>query len=243
MPMPNNFFRFKQFTVYQQHCAMKVCTDACLFGAWVTNIITNKKLPCNLMLDIGAGTGLLSLMLAQQLINSTIHAIEIEEAASMQTEENFAASPWQGRLHVFNNAIQSYFSLLQYDFIISNPPFFKNDLVSKSAKRNVALHSHQLSLEELLIAVQKHLSASGHFAVLLPFHRTQLFERLAQTANFYLQQKTLVQQTPDHAPFRSMLLFGRKQKVPEQTTIIIKDAKGNYTDAFIALLKDYYLYL
>jgi tRNA1Val (adenine37-N6)-methyltransferase len=107
----------------------------------------------------------------------------------------------------------------------------------------VALHSHQLSLEELLAAIQTHVSASGHFAVLLPFHRTQLFETLAQTANFYLQQKTLVQQTPVHAPFRSMLLFGREQKEHEQTSIVIKDATGNYTGTFIALLKDYYLYL
>lgn len=241
--MPNNFFRFKQFTIYQQHCAMKVCTDACLFGAWIANNITTKKLKSNSILDIGAGTGLLSLMLAQLLSNSILHAIEIEEAAAKQAAENFAASPWHQQLNVFNSPIQLFLPPLKYDFIISNPPFFHNDLASKNAQRNIAIHSHQLSLEELMIAIKTHLTSDGHFAILLPFHRMHIFETQAQTAGFYIQQKTLVQQTPAHPPFRSMLLFGRKLRVPEQTTLIIKDTVGEYTDAFIALLKDYYLFL
>jgi len=241
--MPNNFFRFKQFIIHQQHCAMKVCTDACLFGAWVANIITAKKLQSNTVLDIGAGTGLLSLMLAQQSNNSIIHAIEIDIDAAKQAAANFAASPWQDQLHIFNISLQSFLSSLPYDFVISNPPFFQNDLASPNAQRNVALHSHQLSLEELLSAIQVHLSVDGHFAVLLPYHRMQLFERLAQSTGFYLHQKTLVQQTPTHSFFRSMLLFGREQQAPVQTTIIIKDDEGKYTNAFVALLKDYYLNL
>lgn len=241
--MPNHFFRFKQFTIHQEHCAMKVCTDACLFGAWVANSIVTEKLLSNYILDIGAGTGLLSLMLAQELNTSNIHAIEIEEAAAKQALDNVSASPWHERIHIFNTSIQAFHSSQQYDFIISNPPFFENDLASKNAQRNVALHSHQLGLEELLTAVQKQLTASGHFAVLLPFHRTHAFEALAQKAKFYLHQKALVQQTPAHVPFRSMLLFGREQKTLKKTSIIIKDSDGKYTDAFIALLKPYYLYL
>ncbi|WP_170971141.1 tRNA1(Val) (adenine(37)-N6)-methyltransferase [Ilyomonas limi] len=222
---------------------MKVCTDACLFGAWTANKIAAKKLQSNSILDIGAGTGLLSLMLAQQLSNSIIHATEIDADAAKQASENFAASPWHGQLHAVNAPIQSFSSSLQYDFIVSNPPFFQNDLASNNAQRNVALHSHQLGFEELLAAIQMHLSVTGHFAVLLPYHRTTVFESLAQREGFYLHQKTWVQQTPAHALFRSMLLFGREQKEPEQTTIIIKDKAGSYTDAFVALLKDYYLYL
>ena len=130
---------------------MKVCTDACLFGAWATNIITTKKLPCHYMLDIGAGTGLLSLILAQQLNNSIIHAVEIDAAASRQAGENFAASPWGGQLYIFNSSIQSFSPSQQYDFIITNPPFFSNDLASPNAQRNVALHSHQLNFEELIV--------------------------------------------------------------------------------------------
>ena len=241
--MPNDFFRFKQFTVHQQHCAMKVCTDACLFGAWVAKIIAVKKLQSKYILDIGAGTGLLSLMLAQQLTNSHIQAVEIEEAAAKQATDNFAASPWHNRLQLLNTSIQSLAATKQYNFIISNPPFFQNDLASNNEQRNVALHSHRLSLEELLTAIQKHLTAEGHFAVLLPFHRTAMFEALAINTGFYLQHKTLVQQTPTHAPFRSMLLCGKEQQPPEETNIIIKNKEGKYSNEFVTLLKDYYLYL
>src|SRR5689334_11682345 len=144
--MPNEFFCFKQFTIHQQYCAMKVCTDACLFGAWTASAITNEQLPAGLILDIGAGTGLLSLMLGQQLNNSIIHAIEIDAVAAQQAGDNFAASSWSEQLHVYNTAIQSFSPAQQYDFIITNPPFFQNDLASPNAQRNLALHSHQLSL-------------------------------------------------------------------------------------------------
>ena len=222
---------------------MKVCTDACLFGAWTTSNIIIKELPSSNILDIGAGTGLLSLMLAQQLKKSIIRAVEVDTAAVRQASENFAASPWRDQLKVFNTSIQSFSPAQQYDFIITNPPFFQNNLASPNAQRNVALHGHQLSLEELVAAIQMHLSAKGHFAVLLPYHRTPLFETLALSVGFYLHQKTLVQQTSTHSFFRSMLLFGREQKTCEQMTIIIKDVRGDYTDAFVSLLKDYYLYL
>jgi len=222
---------------------MKVCTDACLFGAWTANYIINNELPCSNILDIGSGTGLLSLILAQQLNNSNIQAVEIDTAAARQAGENFADSPWSERLRIFNTSIQSFSSAQQYDFIIINPPFFQNDLASPNTQRNVALHSHQLSLEELIVAIQVHLSANGHFGVLLPYHRTQLFETLALSSGFYIHQKTLVRQTPAHTFFRSMLLVGRAQKEVKQTTIVIKDGSGNYTEAFISLLKDYYLYL
>ncbi len=222
---------------------MKVCTDACLFGAWTAKIIIHKQLPCNLILDIGTGTGLLPLMLMQQSGNSQIDAVEIDTAAAKQAAANFAASLWQERLRVFNTPIQSFTSPGQYHFIITNPPFFQNDLASSDAQRNVALHSHQLSLEELLAAVQKHLTATGHFAILLPYHRTPSFELLAQKAGFYLHIKTKVQQTPVHPPFRSMLLFGKAQKAVESSTIIIKNKEGNYSEEFTALLQAYYLYL
>lgn len=242
--MPNDFFRFKQFTVWQQHCAMKVCTDACLFGAWTASAIGNEKLPGQTILDIGAGTGLLSLMLAQQNSKSVLHAVEIDAGAAKQAKENFASSPWHARLQVFNTAIQSFPGAKQYDFVITNPPFFQNDLASPNAQRNIALHSRQLSLETLVIAIQIHLAPDGHFAVLLPYYRATVFDLLAQQAGYYLQQKTSVQQTPAHTPFRGMLLYGKEQQSSiEQSSIIIKDAAGNYTDAFAALLHAYYLYL
>ena len=238
--MANNYFQFKQFTIQQDNCGMKVTTDGCLFGAWVSSM-TNDLLPINYTLDIGTGTGLLSLMIAQK-INTQIEAVEIDDAAATQAQQNFAASPWVNRLRVYNTSIQQFYqqSTKQYDLIITNPPFFYNDLKSDNAQRNVALHSIVLSLEELLAAIQKLLLPSGKFAVLLPYHRLDFFTALAANAGFYLHKKSLVKQTPKHANFRGMLLFGYEEELTQETEIIIK-AKDEYAADFKILLRDYYL--
>ncbi|MBG9376655.1 methyltransferase [Panacibacter sp. DH6] len=238
--MPNNFFRFKEFTVHQELCAMKVCTDACLFGAWLAGKLKDKAL--KQILDIGTGTGLLSLMLAQKT-NAFFDAVEIDTNAAVQAQQNFRASPWADRLRLCNVAIQAFKPAHQYDCIISNPPFFENDLKSLDCKRNLALHSAALSLEELLQFAADHLAADGLFAVLLPFHRSAYFEQMAQR-RLYLQQKVLVKQTMEHPYFRSMLLFATSQKTcTQEDTITIRDNKREYSETFASLLKDYYLYL
>lgn len=240
--MPNTYFQFKQFTVHQEHCAMKVCTDACLFGAWVASVIQAKGIAPRSILDIGTGTGLLSLMLAQKITNASISAVEIDVQAAQQAKENFDASPWHQRLHLHQGNIQT-FNATEQDFIISNPPFFENDLKSTNLQRNTALHSASLTLEELLVEVQKRLSSKGSFAVLLPYHRSAYFETLAQQKGFYLQHKVAVKQTPKHAYFRSMLYYNKMSSTPQVTDIIIKNAEGAYTEVFRQLLKDYYLHL
>ncbi len=255
--MPNNYFQFKQFTIQQQHCAMKVCTDACLFGAWAVESLEPKaqslKLKAQKILDIGTGTGLLSLMFAQKFTDAIIDAVEMDEAAAMQATANFQASPWKERLKVYNTTIQQFNqSTIQpinqsinqlYNFIICNPPFFDNDLKSSDQKRNLALHSEALSLEELIIAIDNSLETDGNFAVLLPYHRTKYFEQLAAAKNFHLAEKMLVKQTPKHGYFRSMLLFGREPFATVEKEIIIKNESNAYTIEFAALLKDYYLNL
>src|SRR6266536_1002775 len=188
--MSNSFFRFKQFTVHQDKCAMKVCTDACLFGALIAQQIRNPppdrisragKSEIRNVLDIGTGTGLLSLMLAQKNPHVIIDAVEIDEAAAQQAKENFEASSWKDRLHVYHTSIQQFNpSTIQpfdqsttppfnqptkYDLILSNPPFFENDLKSDNARRNLVLHISELSLEELLNVVIKHLNDDGSFVV------------------------------------------------------------------------------
>ncbi len=221
---------------------MKVCTDACLFGAWLAHTIFQDKLCNKKILDIGCGTGLLSLLIAQKNNESFIDAVEIDASAYKQASENFAQSPWHQRLQCFNTPIQSFFTDKTYDIIISNPPFFEHDLKSDDSKRNAALHSSELTLHELLIAVKTHLATEGYFAVLLPFNRTDYFENLAESEGFFVQKKLLVKQTDQHPFFRSMILFAKHKTDAVETEIVIKN-EGIYSTEFIQLLQDYYLYL
>jgi tRNA1Val (adenine37-N6)-methyltransferase len=239
--MSNNYFQFKQFIIQQEHCAMKVTTDACLFGSLIPTF--SKGEGVKNVLDIGTGTGLLSLMLAQKNNDCLIDAIEIDEQAATQAASNFQQSNWSERLKIFNFSAQQFQSNKKYDFIISNPPFFDNDLKSPDAKRNAALHSSELTLEELLNVIQHHLSDNGFFAILLPYHRSEYFENLAIKNDFFLQEQVLVKQTPKHNYFRSMLLFSKQKTSIQTKEIIIKNESNEYSNEFIELLKDYYLHL
>jgi len=239
--MPNTYFQFKQFTVQQEHTAMKVCTDACLFGAWVAQHLAHITTEATRILDIGTGTGLLSLMVAQKT-QAAIDAVEIDTAAALQAAANFRESSWKERLMVHQTAIQEFSNTRPYNFILSNPPFFENDLKSIDSKRNLALHSEALSLEELLQAIQSRLTSNGQFAILLPYHRSSYFESLCSTKGFYTAENTSVRQTPTHAPFRSMLLFTTTETTTIHQEIIIKE-QNHYTPSFTALLKDYYLFI
>ena len=236
--MANNYFQFKQFLIHQRYCAMKVTTDACLFGAWVAERVGD----CKRVLDIGAGTGLLTLMVAQKTNDAQIDAVEIDSEAAKEAATNFKASPWNERVDLIRENIIKYKVGDLYDFIITNPPFFNNDLKSDSNKRNLAMHSEALSLDELLVSIERLLKAGGLFAILLPTHRSVEFEGKALLAGFYLREKVLVKQTPKHPPFRSMLLFGHEQVIVTESELVIKE-NDSYTADFIALLKDYYLYL
>src|SRR5437868_5022622 len=144
--MPNNYFQFKQFIIQQDNCAMKVCTDACLFGAYIANEL--QSIPVNTILDIGAGTGLLSLMLAQKT-TAVIDAVEIDNAAFEQAKENIAASPWKEKINTYHADISTFKTGKRYEHIISNPPFFEDDLRSNDEKKNFAKHDSSLTLENL----------------------------------------------------------------------------------------------
>ncbi|GAC1532606.1 MAG: methyltransferase [Sediminibacterium sp.] len=222
---------------------MKVTTDACLFGAWVAGKVRDGKYKVQNGLDIGTGTGLLGLMVAQEN-NLLIDAVEIDPAAAQQAAENFGSSPWKHRLQVHLSPIQQ-FNLSghqQYDFIFSNPPFFESDLKSPDSKKNLALHSEALTLEALLQVIKHTLAPQGRFALLLPYHRSVYFKTLAVAEGFYMEEEMLVKQTTMHDYFRSMQLYGRKNRKPVETTLCIQE-NGKYTDDFVALLKAYYLNL
>lgn len=221
---------------------MKVCTDACLFGAYTASLIAEGKLTANNILDIGTGTGLLSLMLAQKTA-ATIDAVEIDKAAYYQARENFEESSWKERLNIFHSDILQFNSTKKYDCIISNPPFFEKDLKSDDDKKNTAKHDSTLTLQQLLEVVVKHLQEDGFFAVLLPYHRINYFIDEASKMNLHLTKKVLVKQTPLHACFRGILFFSRHPISSAKEEISIRDKMGDYTGKFISLLQDYYLYL
>jgi tRNA1Val (adenine37-N6)-methyltransferase len=146
--MPNPYFRFKQFTVYHDRTAMKVTTDACLFGAWSSEIINKGLFAKDNALEIGAGTGLLSLMVAQKN-NITIDAVEIDASASQQAAENIVASPWKERISIHHSDILRFDNHKKYDCIFSNPPFYENEIDSINDKKNLAHHGLGLKLDVL----------------------------------------------------------------------------------------------
>ena len=250
--MPNTFFRFRQFTVHQDQTAMKVCTDACLFGAWTTESQSgererraekpgaeNKNI--HRTLDIGTGTGLLSLMVAQKA-TSVIDAVEVDELACAQASSNFFNSPWRDRLRVHHTPVQEYEPGYRYDLIISNPPFYERDLRSPDEKRNVALHGTRLGFDELLSSVKRLLEKDGIAAFLIPYEREKAFEDALSKFGFFVAKKTLVRQSEKHNFFRVMYEVSKTFRgIVLLEELAIKDARNVYTAEFSRLLADYYL--
>jgi tRNA1Val (adenine37-N6)-methyltransferase len=234
--MPNSYFRFKQFTIHQDKSAMKVCTDSCIFGAWTVKHLNGAKK----ILDAGAGTGLLSLMLAQKS-ECQIDSIELDPESAAQALENIMASSWSARIRLLEGNVLHYPLPTDYDFIISNPPFFESDLRSPVEKKNKAKHNETLTLDELIVVIRNHLKITGTFSVLLPYHRSDYFEKLAATNGFFLWKKLTARQTPAHQPFRSFCLFGfQKPETIDSKEMVIKNENGKYTGEFVDLMSDYY---
>jgi tRNA1Val (adenine37-N6)-methyltransferase len=223
---------------------MKVCTDACLFGAMAANYklqTSNPKQPIINCLDIGAGTGLLSLMFAQKNLFAKIDAVEIEDAAASQARSNFDHSPWKERLRLVHTDIKQYDPEIKYDFIFSNPPFFENDLLSMDPGKNRAKHDSSLSLHPLLESMSRLLKEEGEFVVLLPYHRLEVFEALAAGFHFHPNRRIAIKQIAGMDYFRVILFYSKKKSDRITGELTIKGSGGNYSAGFIALLQDYYL--
>lgn len=240
--MPNPYFQFKQFTIYHDRCAMKVTTDGCLFGAWVARHLSTSAAEGKL-LDIGTGTGLLSLMIAQQN-NLAVDAVEIDPGAAAQAAENVAFSPFRDKISIHCHNILQYSPAVPYNVIVSNPPFYEKEISGEQDARNLAHHSTELKLAQLLQYIHDHLIDEGQAYLLLPAKRSEEIRRLLGKAGLHIKEGVTVQQTPRHEPFRLMLCLNRKPvKDPVQETIVIRNEEGQYTVAFSALLSPYYLYL
>ncbi len=221
---------------------MKVCTDSCVFGAWIANTIDEKKINPKNILDIGTGTGLLSLMLAQKT-NAQTDAVEIDKNAFEQATENFNASPWNEQLRAFHSDIKKWKAPNKYDLIICNPPFYDNDLLPEDEGKNISKHGSALHLDELLFIVKDLLNEDGNFSVMLPWHRTNWFESAAAEYSLFVTNKMEVKQSPVHNYFRTMFILHKQKTVIQKSELTIKNNNNGYSGEFIELMKDYYLYL
>ena len=226
---------------------MKVCTDACLFGAWMAEDDIIKQ--ASSILDIGTGTGLLSLMIAQATISNEndikITAVENESGAAMEAESNFKLIPWSSNLKIINSAIQDY-DTDTFDCIISNPPFFEGDLQSISENKNLAAHSIALPWTTLINEVDRLLKPNGHYFVMVPALRAYTMQKLATEKGMQLLEEVMVYNADKQKPFRALQKFIKLDKVTceiKRTNFIIKDVDNNYTQSFKNLLSPYYLHL
>ncbi len=233
-------FRFKKFTITQDRCAMKVGTDGVLLGAWCP--IDNNPFS---ILDIGAGTGILSLILAQRSNAFQIDAIEIDEDAYEQCVENFESSPWGDKLFCFHAGLDEFMEEPEdeYDLIISNPPFYTEDYKTENEQRDLARFSDALPFEDLVKAANLLLSENGIFAVIFPFKEEEKFITLAKDFELYPFKITRVKGTQTTEIKRSLLAFSKTQKQTLIDELIIETARHQYTEEYIDLTKDFYLKL
>lgn len=301
--MANPYFSFKQFTVWQEHAAMRVGTDGVLLGAWcdvasdVSAVIldesTDRRQPDNVcladpsqildssnrdqtvwddhvqdereksvcgaqngadaetkkvgrVLDIGSGTGVIALMVAQRTSNAQIDAVEPDSGSCEDALRNFAESPWADRLHLHGVTLQEYVSCyaekVQYDLIVSNPPYFVDSLKAPDPVRNAVRHAVSLPFEELLDGVKTLLAEHGRFAVILPVTEGVLLEKLALERSLHCVRKCLVQTKPGVPPKRVMMEFGRKS-VPLRSDLLIMETERQqeFTEEYRRLTRDFYL--
>lgn len=235
--MPNTYFQFKQFRIDQAVDGMKVTTDGCIFGALIQEVSSGH------ILDIGTGTGLLSLMLAQRT-QAKIHALEIDEQVAQQASQNIKNSPWSDQILSFNKDFKTYDSKIAYDQVICNPPFFKNNHKGRSISKNTAIHDDALPMDILINKSKELLSSRGSLWVLYPEYEMTQFTQLATESGFFLCQQTIVYNQAGGSVFRVVAEF--RKEAPNKlisSQLIIKAADGAYTEKFAHLLKDYYLHL
>lgn len=218
---------------------MRVTTDACLFGAWISeHFPTTGK-----VLDMGTGTGLLMLMLAQKM-HGLIHGIEIAESACLDAGKNINDSPWKERLSLIHGDIRTHEFENKYELIVSNPPFYQGDLKRGSDDQNLAMHGTALSLRDLAIAIDRVLDINGKVALLVPPHRSEELKQMMHEHSLFEAVKLAVRHSRNHPTLRNIHIFTRQASDRLYTeTLDIRETDGSYTEAFISLLKPYYLYL
>lgn len=243
--MGNHYFEFKAFRIVQEHAPMKVCTDSCLLGAWAANILSENSDQFKKVVDIGTGTGLLSLMIAQR-IPAEIHALEIDPGALVDASHNFNHSSWKHRLHLLAEPVQKFArnQREEFDAVVCNPPFFHDSLKSPKRGNNLAKHEENLSLTEVVRCIKTMLKPDGLAFLLLPFDRDPLFREIMLTEKLWVRESMEVKQSPAHRPFRYLYCIAKSEDKDARTVFLsIRTAEGGYTNEFSCLLKPYYLAL
>ncbi|WP_144606246.1 tRNA1(Val) (adenine(37)-N6)-methyltransferase [Algoriphagus algorifonticola] len=233
--MGNSWFQFQQFRVEQDRCAMKISTDAVLLGS----LAEGEEVKT--ILDIGTGTGVISLMLAQRFEQAHISAIEIDQDAFEQAKMNFEQSIFSDRLEISKGAIQDLKKKSSFDLIVSNPPYFPDHLKSTDSKRNQALHTDSLSFEDLANSVDQLLTKDGAFWVILPPRQMEELELIFSKLGFNSGQEIQVQDRPIKPIHRIVRSFHRTFQEKRQTRIFIKEDSGDYSDIYKSLISGFLL--
>lgn len=235
--MPNTYFRFKQFIIHQDKCGMKISTDAVILAALASHDRAKR------ILDIGTGTGVIALMLAQRFAESSVEGIEIDEAAFVQAQDNVALSPWEERISLVHRSFQEYSAAKKepFDLIVSNPPYFPDHIKSKDQQRNLALHNDALSFQDLVNGTVSLLAPDGLFWVILPERQMQDLEQLAINKGLFPRERVIVRNHPDAPVLRVVEAFSFSASICSETPLYIRDQDRSYSGEYKELLRAFLL--
>lgn len=233
--MSNNFFQFKHFTVWHDRCAMKVGTDGVLLGAWA------PVEGCTNVLDVGTGTGLIALQLAQRAPQARIVGVEIDKAAAEQAEENIGRSAWKDRMTVLCCDFRNYSSEVGFDLIVSNPPYFLDALKSPDKQRSVARHTDSLNYDLLFRHSSHLLQPHGVIAIIIPSEVEQTVEDVAWMHQLYPVRRMRVFTKPGKPCRRVMLAFSFEKRDCVNEELCIEQAAGGYSKEYVDLTREFYL--
>lgn len=234
--MSNPWFQFKQFRIQHDRCAMKVGTDGVLLGAWAPLHDGIK------VLDIGTGSGLIALMLAQRFPASSILGIDIDEMAVEQAQENVEASPFAERVSIQHIALQDLdYPDGAFDAVVCNPPFFEETLLPPDASRSAARHTESLPFNELITSAARLLCANGSFCVILPTQAFEAFHLQCFAQGLLLERRCLIQTSPSKPPKRTLACFRKSEQVSRFDELLTLTENGRRSEAYTLLTRDFYL--
>ncbi|HEX2968379.1 MAG TPA: methyltransferase [Bacteroidales bacterium] len=233
--MPNDFFRFKKFIIRQERNVFRVGTDGVILGAYAD--VSNARH----ILDIGSGTGLIALMLAQRC-NAGIYALEPDSGSFRQLTENIESSPWKSRINPVNKRLQDYYPDLKFDIVVSNPPYFINSIRNPDPAKAKARHSDILSQIDLIEGISRLLNENGRFQIIMPVPEGKAFIVKAEGKGFYCNDILHIKPSPAADVKRLIMTFSTMERDLSEKTLVIEDGvRRSFTEEYIELTKDFYL--